>query len=47
MKHIRKKQEPASFSNWKAQANDDWRPAHENFQGEIKSCKIAHIWLSV
>jgi len=36
MKHIRKKQEPASFSNWKAQANDDWRPAYENFQGEIK-----------
>jgi len=36
MKHIRKKQEPASFSNWKAQANDDWRPAYENLQGEIK-----------
>ena len=37
MKYIRKNLEPSSFSEWKAQENDDWKPTWENFQNPEKS----------
>lgn len=36
MKYIEKQQEPCVFTNWKAQANDDWQPKYEYLSGEIK-----------
>lgn len=32
MRYIQKRPEPASFTEWKAKANEDWQPAWNNFQ---------------
>lgn len=37
MKHIVKQGEPQSFSDWKAQSNDDWQPTYEDLRGSIKA----------
>ncbi|CAN1212932.1 retron system putative HNH endonuclease [Tumidithrix helvetica PCC 7403] len=37
MRYIRKGQEPPSFSDWKAQENDDWKPTFNTLRGKIKS----------
>lgn len=37
MKHIRKQGEPPSFSQWKAQANDDWKPTYDQLSGSVKN----------
>ncbi|TQL24988.1 uncharacterized protein (TIGR02646 family) [Zymomonas mobilis] len=36
MKQIKKTKEPQSFSEWKAKANSDWKPAWENLQNPEK-----------
>jgi uncharacterized protein (TIGR02646 family) len=37
MKYIRKGQEPAKFSDWKAQANENWQPTWDTLRGSEKS----------
>jgi len=37
MRYIQKGQEPQSFSDWKAQKNDNWKPTYEDLRGQIKS----------
>jgi uncharacterized protein (TIGR02646 family) len=36
MKYVRKTSEPKHFTEWKAQANKDWRPRYGNMPGDIK-----------
>ncbi len=36
MKHIEKAEEPETFTEWKAQANDDWQPSYGDLSGDIK-----------
>lgn len=36
MKYIRKTSDPKHFTEWKAQANKDWRPRYGNMLGDIK-----------
>lgn len=36
MKHISKQSEPKKFSEWKALANDDWKPTYGELRGEVK-----------
>jgi uncharacterized protein (TIGR02646 family) len=36
MKYIIKQSEPEQFSQWKAQANDDWQPTYDDLRGEVK-----------
>ncbi len=36
MKYIMKGDEPEEFKDWKAQENENWRPAYENLSGDIK-----------
>jgi uncharacterized protein (TIGR02646 family) len=36
MKHIDKREEPQSFSDWKALANEDWQPTYDNLSGVEK-----------
>lgn len=36
MKHIIKQQEPQTFSEWKALANEDWQPIYEDLSGQPK-----------
>jgi uncharacterized protein (TIGR02646 family) len=37
MKYIPKGQEPAKFSQWKAQANENWQPTWDTLRGSEKS----------
>jgi uncharacterized protein (TIGR02646 family) len=37
MKYIQKGQEPAKFSDWKAQANENWQPTWDTLRGLEKS----------
>lgn len=37
MKHINKQHEPIDFSEWKAQENQNWQPAYNNLDSDIKS----------
>jgi hypothetical protein len=37
MKFINKGQEPQSFTDWKAQGNDNWQPKYEELSGHTKS----------
>jgi uncharacterized protein (TIGR02646 family) len=37
MKYIQKGQEPAKFSDWKAQANKNWQPTWDTLRGSEKS----------
>jgi len=36
MKHIVKRQEPPSFTNWKAQETNNWHPIYADLRGDIK-----------
>jgi uncharacterized protein (TIGR02646 family) len=37
MRFINKGQEPQSFTDWKAQENDNWQPKYETMPGQIRS----------
>ena len=37
MRYIKKGQEPQSFTDWKSQENDDWKPTYSDLRGQIKS----------
>lgn len=37
MRYIQKGPEPGEFANWKAQANEYWKPAYTNLSGKVKS----------
>ena len=37
MRYIQKSQEPSSFAQWKALANEDWQPTWENLQNPEKN----------
>jgi uncharacterized protein (TIGR02646 family) len=37
VKHIEKRNEPASFTRWKGQANEDWSPTFEDLRGNEKA----------
>lgn len=37
MRYIKKGQEPQSFTDWKCQKNDDWKPTYSDLRGQIKS----------
>jgi uncharacterized protein (TIGR02646 family) len=36
MKYIKKGSEPNVFTQWKAQANEDWKPSYQDLPGDIK-----------
>ena len=36
MKYIVKGEEPESFTEWKALANDDWKPTYDQLSGQVK-----------
>ena len=36
MKQIIKQKEPQAFSEWKAQANENWEPSYAELSGSIK-----------
>ncbi|MBR8828894.1 MAG: TIGR02646 family protein [Gomphosphaeria aponina SAG 52.96 = DSM 107014] len=36
MKYIKKEQPPQTFTHWKAQENEDWKPHWDNFRGKEK-----------
>ncbi|WP_055075605.1 retron system putative HNH endonuclease [Pseudanabaena sp. 'Roaring Creek'] len=37
MRYIKKGQEPQSFTDWKSQENDDWKPTYKTLRGQIKA----------
>ena len=37
MRYIKKGQEPQSFTDWKSQENDDWKPTYSVLRGRIKA----------
>jgi uncharacterized protein (TIGR02646 family) len=37
MRYIKKGQEPQSFTDWKSQENDDWKPTYSDLRGQIKA----------
>ncbi|ANB01736.1 retron system putative HNH endonuclease [Ectothiorhodospira sp. BSL-9] len=37
MKHVKKRQEPEAFTQWKALANEDWQPTYDDLIGEPKA----------
>lgn len=37
MKYIQKRQEPVEFTQWKAQASDDWKPDYDGMHSDIKN----------
>ncbi|WP_434683511.1 retron system putative HNH endonuclease [Pseudanabaena minima] len=37
MRYIKKGQEPQSFTDWKSQENDNWKPTYSDLRGQIKS----------
>jgi uncharacterized protein (TIGR02646 family) len=36
MKYVKKGEEPKSFTDWKSQENEDWKPSWDNFQAPEK-----------
>jgi len=36
MKHIEKQRQPQAFTDWKACANENWRPTYDKLSGEPK-----------
>ncbi|TYQ26787.1 TIGR02646 family protein [Pseudanabaena sp. UWO311] len=37
MRYIKIGQEPQSFTDWKSQENDDWKPTYKTLRGQIKA----------
>jgi hypothetical protein len=36
MKHVVKQPEPIEFSEWKAQANENWQPTYAELRSDVK-----------
>lgn len=37
MRYIQKNNEPQKFTDWKACANDDWKPTYDDLSGDVKN----------
>lgn len=40
MKFIKKRPEPPALANWKAEADDDWKPTYSALRGEVKQAVV-------